>query len=289
MTGLGATRIPWGAACDAVRLDVWVGCDNPPSVCAVRRLGVGKCWAEARAIELLCQKCVNLLVDCKRCHRREDCFAPTYHPELLDAPLRTRRDRNIIVGIESDPFCPGMKPEWRKPVWDMMEECYRQGRRHNFIMLTKNPAGIIEGEIPDLPTVWFGVSLTGAQDREKLGIFLSRVIGWQLHPWTSFEPSLGLTDITFSDLCDIEFAVIGGLTDGHRRVIPPEEGGTRAEWVGQAIRVAGNAGCDIFLKSLDPPRLVGSMHPSTGELLTSVRQLRQLPQEWLRLRRTERT
>jgi len=298
MSGLTATRIPWARACDARRWDVLTGCDNPPEVCAVKATEAG-CWAEKRAEQEVCRACETCVVmDGRICGPYLTAFEPSYHPDLLDAPLRAKRDCNIIVGIESDPFCPGMRSEWRKPVWDMMEKCYREGRRHNFILLTKNPAGIIEGEVPNLETLWLGVSITGVGDVLKLTHLLST--GWfdSSHIWASFDPILGDDPELSSDykprqrlrlhlhLVGIEFAVIGGLTDGHRRVIPADEGGTRAEWVAPVIEAAGNAGCDIFLKSLTARELAGSIHPCTGEPLTSVRQLRELPDVWLRLRRT---
>ena len=229
------------------------------------------------------------------CPRWQMAFAPTFHPELLDAPLRTKRDRVIGVGLGGDIYAPGVNPMWREQVFEVEHQCALRGKGHLFIHLTKRPAAIDLTGIawPDLPSQWMGVSVT--DDRVyKLIQTLADHCGPQAHRWVSFEPVLSeiVLPTEWDILADwfrrfrIEFVVIGGLTDGNRRIIPPDEpGGLQWQWAQTILLAAYAANCRIFCKGLHRNVWRHLRNPRTAAWMQGPRDLRELPPEWETLRR----
>ncbi len=276
MPGLSSSRIPWLAACEGVRWNCISGCDNPASVCAVRNTAQG-CWAATGA------------------GAQGRAFAPAFHPECLDAPRRLRFPRVIGVALGGDLWSPGIDPDWRRQVATVEELCFYEGCGHVFVHLTKNPDAIKPG-FARLDNQWMGVSVTDDRAHDLIETLDDQCLPY-VHRWVSFEPVLSAVQPmgTWESLADwlraagVKFVVLGGLTDGQRHIVPPHEpGGLRVEWAQTIITAGCAAGIPIFCKGLHGavwPRLV---NPLTGERFWAATELRQLPPEWIAIRRSKR-
>lgn len=253
-TGLSTSRIPYIAACGGKTWNIIEGCSNDASICSVR--GLGLCWAEEIGHEG---------------------FAPRFNAECLNAPLRARRPTTIFTGFRSDLWSDKVDPDWRRQVFDVERQC----PQHVFIHLTKCP-GEIDGDQFGTPMTnrWFGVSITNGDWGNLLDLWSNT---WaDNHVWVSFEPVLSRIEVDSGTLrnCEIRFCVIGGLSDGAGRIVPPSEGGTRAEWVQPILDAAGEAGCKIYCKNLGTI-WHDLINPRTGKAMQSPYELREIPQNWV--------
>ena len=258
---LTATRIPYLRDCDGRRYDPITGCSNTGDQCAVRARNL--CWAESlvRAEG----------VDNWRCRLEMPTFKPTFHPERLTAPLRTRRDYLIAVGFGGDMWSNGVVPDWRRQVCDVERQC----PQHTFVHLTKCPENIRDEEI--LPNGWYGTSICVDADSDRIAPLYELMLRTDGHFWISFEPVL--ENLRHIDVIGFDWIVVGGLSDSRGRVIRPDEGGTRAEWIQSILDAVAHAGVPIYAKNLG-----GIWHelrrPRSGEWLKSPTELRELPREW---------
>ncbi len=246
------SRIPYLANIGAVRADPLTGCGNGKDICAVRARG--QCWAENMAINPL----------------MAGHFRPAFHPEVLDAIRHLRKPRVIALNFGGDMFSPGVDPDWRRQLWEVV----REHPEHTYITLTKNPLGIPYNEAPD--GVWLGVSVVDGE-----GLYNIDNLWFRTRPsnslWVAFEPLLMGLDLTA--VCEllrcnqISYAVIGGLTDGNRHVLTPDEGGTRPEWVQPVINACHEAHVPMFLKNLQP--IIRELtNPRTGERFKNQNEIR---------------
>ncbi len=84
----------------------------------------------------------------------------------------------------------------------------------------------------------------------------------------------------------VEFAVLGGLSDGSGRIIPPYDlGGMQWEWAQTVVNATCAAGCKVFLKNIASAVWANLTNPRTGNCFEGPRELRELPDEWLALKR----
>lgn len=276
-----ASRIPWLAECKGKRVEYITGCTNGPDVCAVRARGL--CWAES-GIKRPCRQDVGSCEDCWS-NGTDVCtskFNPTVHPEALDAVRRLRKPTTLAWNLGGDAFCDGVDPEWRRAMWETVKVTTPQ---HTHVFLTKLPANIpmIEGE-PKANNIWWGTSICLPTELDRT---YSLPTCSYRNCWVSIEPllgdvasgSFGLAD-TLAIQPQIKFIVIGGLSDGNGRIIPPDEGGTRPEWVQPIIDAAYEAGCRVFLKNLPVPIMRQITDPRTGKPFRSMFDWRELPDEW---------
>jgi len=166
------------------------------------------------------------------------------------------------------------------------------GKAHVFVHLTKNPYAIDAG-LWDLPTQWMGVSCTDDRAYHLIEA-LDAHCGEAAHRWVSFEPVLSEVQPAedWRDMadwlrsCRVKFVVVGGLTDGQRRIVPPSEpGGLQVEWAQTIINAACAAGCAVFCKGLYATVWRNLLNPRTGMFMQSPTELRELRDEWLALRR----
>jgi protein gp37 len=140
---------------------------------------------------------------------------------------------------------------------------------------------------PDLYEIWLGVSVVGERDFWKLDALRSYT-PWMCRRWASFEPLIacdtGGMKLEFEiRSAEIRFVVIGGLSDGQGRVIPPSEPyGLRAEWVQPILDAAAEAGCRIFCKNLRREVWSRLVNPRSHKLMESAVELREVPDEWVK-------
>ena len=264
---LHGSQIPYlsrTSGCNALRWDILTGCDNPSEICAVK--GRALCWAE-----------------CKAWRTGDPDFAPAFHPELLPCIGRLHRPRNIAVGFGGDMWSPGVDIEWKMQTW-RIERLYP---RNNYIHLTKCARAVgTPWYLP--PRIWMGISVCNQGDASQIHIIqnVQRHTTRVLHAkrWISFEPILGPLLPEIGWFIDISFVVIGGLSDGNGRIIPPDEGGTRAEWIDPLIQQVHNAGVPCYLKNLRRDVLRQITNPRTGRPFETMNEMRDLPKEWLALK-----
>jgi len=258
---LSASQIPYLKAVNAIRANYITGCNNDDSICAVRARGL--CWAEGMA-------------DSSEGH-----FHPTAHPGVLEAVRRLRKPRVIAWNFDGDAWCKGVEPEWRRDMFAVVTD----NPQHQHIFLTKayrlhhvsteaDPVHIALFR----PNCWFGYSITQNEESTRWAegpTFCNR--------WVSFEPILGPFNKEHIreglEIVGVSFIVIGGLSDGNRRIIPPAEGGTRAEWIQPILDAAAEAGCRIYCKNLSGIWR-DLVNPRTGKPMTGPRELRETPSEW---------
>lgn len=280
---MSSSRIPYFAAVGGVRWDPITGCSNGPDVCAVSE----GCWARKMAEPKVCKVYPDLPLDCigQKCEDYGLCllesFKPQFHPEALDAPLRTRKPKVIAVGFGGDIYSEGVDPEWRRQVFEVMGKCERIGMGHRFICLTKRPENIRSGEfcgVPRRPTI--GVSVTSNDEADRIWMVQTRM-PFRSPSWVSFEPVLGpcVGDKRLRLDADVAFAVIGGLSNGAGQVVKPEDGGTRPEYVQPLLNACHEAGVKVFLKNLQPI-IKQLIDPRTGRLFKNQNEWREVPDEW---------
>ena len=162
-------------------------------------------------------------------------FDPMFRPDRLGEPAADRRPRRIFVSSMGDLFGDWVPDEWINAVLDAA----REGPRHTFQFLTKNPARYAEFDLP--PNGWYGATVDQA---ETLGR-LEDLRGLGGITFVSFEPLLGPID---PDLTGIDWVIVGALSRAGRvPAMLPE-----SRWVQDIIYPAREAGARIFLKnSLD--------------------------------------
>jgi protein gp37 len=183
----------------------------------------------------------------------------------------------IFVGFGGDLWCPGGKPEWRQRVFEVERQC----PQHVFVHLTKNPKEILNDRERGNWQAWYGASVCG---RRELDFRAACLLYRTEKRWLSFEPLITDVELYSTRLLGyygVRFIVIGGLSNGAGRIIPPsEEYGLRAEWAQPIIDAAADAGCRIFLKNLHRDVWTRLVNPRTGELMRSAVELREVPDEW---------
>jgi len=156
------TRIQW---CDAT----W----NPIVGCSPASEGCAHCYAARMAKRLA-----------GRCGYPRDFSEVTTRQHVLGQPCSWKRPRRIFTCSMGDLFHPGVRPEDRMSVFNVMRSC----QRHTFLVLTKRPQEITP-DLLDFPSnVWLGVTVEGPATLRRLDA-LARVEA--ALRFVSFEPLLG--------------------------------------------------------------------------------------------------
>ena len=169
-------------------------------------------------------------------------FEPTLRADRLSAPLNGTprvsddpRERRIFTGSMTDLFGRWVPAEWIEAVLGVA----RQASQWEFLMLTKFPKRMAEFDIP--PNVWMGTSVD-CQARVAAAEAAFEHVSAKVR-WVSVEPMI--EPLHFQHLDRFNLVVIGGASPSNRtpQWIPP------FEWVGNLMRQADDAGCNVFLKS----------------------------------------
>ena len=193
--------------------------------------------------------CSPVSVGCENCwaasyHRRwRKPFAPTFHPEKLDEPLRLRKPAVIGVSFMGDLFNDGIPDEFIAAALGVMAAA----DRHTFIVLTKRPERMrsvlsndheytklaeefcVAHEEGDplfralnrgwfqpmpLPNVYLGVSVEDqATANERIPILLDTPAA---HRWVSLEPQVGPVSFSVEWMMGLDW-IVQGCESGPRR------------------------------------------------------------------------
>jgi len=161
--------------------------------------------------------------------------------KFLKHRLKFRREAaTIFIGSMFDIFADEVPHEWIEEIIETTK-LYPQ---HTFLFLTKNPERYRDFfEINKNQNCWWGTTITGKNDMYRIK-FLPPV-----RNFISFEPLLSEIDNgLFSKYKNwIEWIIIGSLNEYHKPV-PPEQGGTRKEWVTDLIERAETYSIPVFIK-----------------------------------------
>ncbi len=182
-------------------------------------------------------------------------FASTFHPELLDLPASTKKPCRVGVSFGGDLFDPSISYCDRERAFDAAGEA----SQHTYLFLTKWWRNIRLEQVPDTSNIWLGVSVADVSEVDDIvGLWRRRRShGFNhAHLWVSVEPILsgipkrvGIDEwMCCAVLQELHWAAIGALTR-NGRVVPPERGGTKPEWVNEWLAALYAAGVPVFIKN----------------------------------------
>jgi Bacteriophage protein gp37 len=179
-------------------------------------------------------------------------FEPTFYPERLNEPSKLRKPSTIFVGSMCDMWGDWVPNEWINEILCALDTKVKSKiGRSKFIFLTKNPTryDTLRWERKMYRTYiydkWFGASITTSKDASMFSDTMRRLD--VPHRFFSAEPLLeGIAPHV--DFEGVQWLIIGALTK-NGRVVPPEQGGTRPEWVEALVDKALVAQVPIFLKN----------------------------------------
>jgi len=190
------------------------------------------------------------LHDCPYCYGKrvdgrfgDGSFAPTFHPERLQQPLRAKKTSRIFVGSMADLFGEW---DWKTgnntlprhsvvgEILDIVDQC----PQHTFIFLTKNPRGMQGFDFP--ANCWCGTSV---ENQEKADARIPELLRVKCKTkFISLEPILGAVDFDFvAGPGDPDWLIIGAQT-GPGAVKP------NADWIDNAISQCMEANVPVFVK-----------------------------------------
>jgi protein gp37 len=135
-------------------------------------------------------------------------FKPFFYLDRITDPQMVKKPARVFTGSMGDMFCPGMKQEWIRAVFDVMART----PRHKFFILTKNPNRVKEALSftygSPIPNVWLGVTVEDQEKVWRIDALRDNAPGW--NKFISFEPLLG--PVTYLHLDEIKWALIGAMT-----------------------------------------------------------------------------
>lgn len=221
--------------------------------------------------------CSPVSAGCENCwaasyHRRwRKPFAPTFHPEKLDEPLRLRKPAVIGVSFMGDLFHDGIPAEALAAVFTTMVKA----KSHTFLVLTKRPGRALsvirriaahrnlcfgsQVLCPTwpLPNVYLGVSVEDqATADERIPILLGTPAA---HRWVSIEPQIDPVNLSRWLRFRILKKTLGGGVDDTTRaislIIQGCESGARRRpfdlaWARSVRDQCAEAACAYYLKQL---------------------------------------
>lgn len=175
---------------------------------------------------------------CSYCYGREMAnrfnggdFTPSYHPDILEEPIRRKKPSKIFVCSMSDIGGEFVQKDWFDEIMNTIDRC----PRHTFQLLTKAPDHLATRLTHRRENVWVGASVESQEKTWRIDAL--KQIETPVR-FVSFEPLHG--DITY-DLKGINWVIIGAQTG--RGGFQPDQ-----EYVDHIIEQARDAGCSVFLK-----------------------------------------
>jgi protein gp37 len=167
-------------------------------------------------------------------------FAPTWHPERLDEPMKVKTPSRIFCGSMTDFFGPWVSREQFGEV--LCAIAYAP--QHTFYMLTKWPQNItamLGNATPHmLPNLWIGASVTNQQIDITTAAGMVDVT-WP-HKFVSIEPLHGFVGSAFAHWA--QWCIVGAESGPGAEKHRPER-----RWVDGIIEACDIMNIPVFLKS----------------------------------------
>ncbi len=197
---------------------------NPLTGCTKISIGCKNCYAERLSIRL--QAIGN--------PSYANGFRLTLHEDLLEAPLKWRKPRNIFVNSMSDLFHEAVPEEFILEVFRVMKESFW----HRFQLLTKRSERLVVmgNEIEWPPNVWMGVTVESPEYKFRIDDLRKTQAKIK---FISFEPLLDA--ISNLELDGISWAIVGGESG-------PGARGMKPEWVTEIRDVCARDRVPFFFK-----------------------------------------
>jgi protein gp37 len=182
----------------------------------------------------------------KDMERYKNGFQPTFHPDILTAPIALKKPSKIFISSMGELWGEGVELPWVVLIMKVV----REAKQHTFLNLTKWPANVVQYEyqslrddsLPQFPeNLWLGISVDyRGVGNQRIEQFLELD-----HPnkFISFEPLL--EDVTRDNrfsLQGIRWIIIGACTG--KMASQPE-----LEWVSNIMNEAFERKIPIFLKN----------------------------------------
>ena len=253
---------------------------NPMTGCTPVSEACEHCWAERMAGRNLpvtrcpCQYGSGRgSFGCSTCHGEGNVgFAPTFHPDRLEKPLRWHKPRRIFVNSMSDIFHEAFSDEQIARVFGIMalgspSALLQDGRwwptsepHHTHVVLTKrqermrsllsdpefpNLIGSVASIVPiwPMPHVWLGVTVEDYHHLDRVNCLRDTPAAVR---WISAEPLLGWLskpecDGRKFDPTGIDWVVLGGESGPGARPMQPE-------WALDVYHLCKAAGVAFYFK-----------------------------------------
>ncbi len=168
--------------------------------------------------------------NCRRFHMTEDFSKPVFFENKLRL-FETKEPKVFLLTGMSD--LAYWEEEWTQKVLQKASET----PQNIYLFLTKRPERL--NIHTDLDNLWFGVTVTCAEERNRIEILKRRVKAKHYH--TTFEP---LSDeVGKVDLNDIGWVVVGTETGNCKGKIP-----TKKNWAEGLAEQARAMGIPVFMK-----------------------------------------
>ena len=149
--------------------------------------------------------------------------------------VHRKKPTKIFWGSTMELFGEWVEDEWLERIIDVVWDT----PQHTHIFLTKRPGRLSDWGFPN--NCWTGVSIDGTG---ALRVHLRKLDGLfhanSRTKFISFEPLLG--DCNEFSLMEIDWVIIGALSQGGRHTMP------KREWVEDIINRADQQGIPVFMK-----------------------------------------
>lgn len=176
--------------------------------------------------------------DCPYCYvkRFMKDRTPKFYPKRLKEPEKMETPKKIFVVNKGDMFGAWWKRWQIIAILDQIAWC----GWHTFQLLTKNPARMMEFDLPN--NTWAGASVTNQEDCHRIEII--RATENPGVKYISFEPILDFVD---PDLTGIDWVIIGAETEKSADI--PKDKKLSQKFAGPLIEKVLALKIPLFLKS----------------------------------------
>ena len=168
-------------------------------------------------------------------YNQDEPFAVTWHPNRLIEPIKRRKGAKIFTCSMGEMFDPQVNPFWANMIFKVM----RAVPRHTFQVLTKQPQNVLDRHFIIPHNCWLGISQDGRYTDDLAFHYLLNIEAKT--KFVSFEPLLGEISDLETNLCGIDWVIIGARTGSG--AVPPQK-----VWVENIIGAARDYDIPIFLK-----------------------------------------